>query len=374
MKRCNGTGTISKVAGRLRKPYRVRVTEGWKIDETTGKAKQIVRNLGYFATRKEAAFALEGFINCPYNLNANSMLMKDLYNRWLEEYKKELTTESSVRSVTSAWAYASSIYTMRIRDVRAYHIEKCIEDAQKEGKDGQITKASNSTKDRLKSNFNLMFDYAMKLDLVSTNYARALRSVGDKKNKKEAKHKAVFTVVEVNVLWKNVGIYPFIDMILIGLYTGLRPKELALLDIDKIHIEEGYMIAGMKTKAGTDRVIPIHDKIKGLVQARMEEADKLNSQFLFNDVNGQRGTAMTYDKYRGRFEKVVKFLKLNDELTPHSTRTTWYTFSNRCHVDPILRDRIAGHENSQYPMSSYYDRRDLPDLIKAANMVEFIDI
>lgn len=372
-KRGNGTGTISKVKGRLRKPYRVRVTVGWEVDETTGKAKQIVKNLGYFATKKEASFALEGFINCPYNLNANAMLVKELYNLWIESYKNSLSSPSSLRSVSCAWDYATSIYNMRIRDVRAFHIEKCILDAYREAKDGQIIMASNSTKNRLKSVFNLMFDYAMKNDWVNTNYARALKTIGDEKID-NTKHKTPFTAKEVDILWQNVDIMPFTDMILCAIYTGLRPQEVALIEVDKVHIEDDYLIAGMKTTLGKNRIVPIHKDIKKLICNRLDEANKLGSKYLFNDICGQRGTTMTYDKYRVRFNKVISFLSLNSALTPHSTRTTWYTFANRCNVDPIMRDRIAGHKNKLYPMSNYYDMRDLPDLIKAANMVEFKDL
>ena len=66
----------------------------------------------------------------------------------------------------------------------------------------------------------------------------------------------------------------------------------------------------MKTEAGKDRCVPIHPLIKPLIEKRYAEAKEIGSAYLFNDVNGQQGTYMTYDKYRGRFNKVVERLNV----------------------------------------------------------------
>ena len=42
------------------------------------------------------------------------------------------------------------------------------------------------------------------------------------------------------------------------------------------------------------------------------------NEFLFNDENGQQGTAMTYDKYRGRFKKIMKKLNMNNQISQNA--------------------------------------------------------
>lgn len=54
MKRANGTGGITKLKGNRRKPWRVRVTCGWILNEETGKVKANLKLLGDFTTRVEA--------------------------------------------------------------------------------------------------------------------------------------------------------------------------------------------------------------------------------------------------------------------------------------------------------------------------------
>lgn len=58
-------------------------------------------------------------------------------------------------------------------------------------------------------------------------------------------------------------------------------------------------VRGMKTDAGKDRCVPIHPLIQPLIEKRYAEAKELGSNYLFNDINGQQGIYMTYDKYRG---------------------------------------------------------------------------
>ena len=160
--------------------------------------------------------------------------------------------------------------------------------------------ASACTKERMKSLYNLMFDYAYEHDIVDKNYARAFKIDESIKNeqKKSKKEKVPFNNTEIELLWNSVNEIQFVDMVLISIYSGWRPQELAILQVQDIDIENGYMKGGMKTEAGIDRFVPIHPLIKDLVVKRYEEAKKMASTYLFNDPNGQQGTVMTYDKYR----------------------------------------------------------------------------
>lgn len=118
------------------------------------------------------------------------------------------------------------------------------------------------------------------------------------------------------MLWDNID-FPFASMILIGIYTGWRPQELAILKTNDIDIENRTMLGGLKTDAGKNRIVPIHPKIIPLVESYYNK----NNELLFNDFTGQQGSSMTYEKYRGRFNKVMERLKMNHR--PHDTRHTF---------------------------------------------------
>ena len=54
-----------------------------------------------------------------------------------------------------------------------------------------------------------------------------------------------------------------------------RGFSLIVLKLDEININEWYMVAGMKTDAGKQRIVPIHEKIKALVKDNYSKASGL---------------------------------------------------------------------------------------------------
>ena len=247
----------------------------------------------------------------------------------------------------SAYRYMHLIYKMKVRDIRVRHLEGCLEDAyiiSDRGKDkGKKRNASACVKARMKSVFNLMFDYAVRYDIVKTNYARNFEVSKEIKEKKKREKKSVtiFSNVELMILWDNVDKYSFVDMILIGIYSGWRPQELAILKVRDVDLDGDTFFGGLKTDAGKNRIVPIHPLIKKLVNRCYEEAMELESEYLFNDSEGQRGTVMTYDKYRHRFEKIMK--RLDMKHRPHETRHTFSTLAKAYDMKDNVRRLIMGH-------------------------------
>ena len=193
----------------------------------------------------------------------------------------------------------------------------------------------------------MMYRYAMKHEIVQKDYAQLCNAV-----KRESPEREIvpFSPEEINLLWENVEEVPFADMILIGIYSGWRPQELAILKNADIDLAAGTMKGGMKTDAGKNRIVPIHPLIRPLIERRYS-SDK---EYLFNDENGQQGTYMTYDKYRGRFNKVMKRLNLTHR--PHETRHTFITKAKECHVDEYILKLIVGHAITDITEKTYTHR------------------
>lgn len=348
MRRANGTGHVFKMKDKSRRnPWRVRITVGWEMNEATGKSKQIIKTLGYYPSRRKAEVALNEYLDDPYNIGNKDMTFEELYKEWSEYYFATLSGVSSVRTIMSAYRYMHLIYKMKVRDIRVRHLEGCLEDAyiiSDRGKDkGKKRNASACVKARMKSVFNLMFDYAVRYDIVKTNYARNFEVSKEIKEKKKREKKSVtiFSNVELMTLWDNVDKYSFVDMILIGIYSGWRPQELAILKVRDVDLDGDTFFGGLKTDAGKNRIVPIHPLIKNLVNRRYEEAMELESEYLFNDSEGQRGTVMTYDKYRHRFEKIMK--RLDMKHRPHETRHTFSTLAKAYDMKDNVRKLIMGH-------------------------------
>lgn len=341
----NGFGQISEIKNRnLRKPFRAMVTVG-----KTSTGRPICKPLkpqSFYETYNDAYAALVEYNKNPYDLEP-SITVLDLYKKWSTSYFETLKSQSSTRTITSAWAYCSSIYDMRASDVRARHIKGCMEDGVAIIK-GVEKHPSAGVKSRIKSMFNLMFDYALEYELVERNYARTFNLSKDviEESENTKRGHISFTDKELELLWKNVDKVDFVDVVLIQSYSGWRPQELGLLKVSDVDLENGVFTGGMKTKAGIDRTIPIHSKIRPLVEKRYREAKNLNSEFLINctDASTHRNNLkFTYSKYQVRFSKIQDKLNLHQDHRPHDGRVTFVTLAKKFNLDEYAIKYIVGH-------------------------------
>ena len=359
----NGFGGITKITGKpLRKPYRVMVTVGH--DPSTGRPiAKILKPEGYFATYNEAYAALVEYARNPYDL-ADDITVEQLYQRWTEHYFATLESESSKRTIESAWVYCSEIYSMRAKDVRARHIKGVMENGfrveTKGKKKGEKVYPTAGVKARIKSMFNLMLDYAVEYEIIDKNYARTFEISGDivKEQEEVKKGHITFTEEELNKLWDNVENIKFADWILIQCYMGWRPQELGLIELKNISIENLTITAGMKTDAGRMRVVPIHHRIIPLIERNIKFAESIGSEYLFNDKGRTHSGSyfITYDKYSDRFTKVIKELGLNPEHKAHDPRMTFVTRMKKSGADDGAIKKLIGHKDSDLTESAYTDR------------------
>lgn len=354
----NGFGQISEIKNKnLRKPFRAMISVG-----KNSKGRPIVKPLKpecYFKTYNEAYIALVEYNKNPYDLDID-MTVKELYEEWSEKYFASLASSSSARTITSAWNYCSSVYDMRVKDIRARHIKGCMEDGKAVIKGVEKTPSPN-TQSKIKSLFNLMLDYALEFEIVDRNYARTFgisKDLSEQIEKEKIDHIS-FKKEEIEKLWDHIDAVPYVNIVLFQCYTGFRPQELGLIRLENVHLDEEYIVGGMKTEAGSDRVVPIHPKIKHIVEALYEEALKYDSEYLINatDTTTHKSSLkMTYDKYRHRFEKIRDYLGLDPDHRAHDGRNHFITMAKRNNIDEYALKYIVGHKITDITEKTYTDR------------------
>lgn len=352
----NGFGQISEIKGRnLRNPFRAMVTVG-----KTPEGRPICKPLkpeSYFPTYNDAYTALVEYNKNPYDLEP-SITMVELYDKWFKEYEK---TVKDTRAVESAWAYCSEVYKMRVMDVRARHVKGCMEEGTVVVR-GEERHPSATMKNKIKSLFNLMLDYALEYELVDRNYSRTFNLSEEtiKEIVTVKKGHIAFTDEEMDKLWGCLGEKLGVDIMLIQCYSGWRPQELGLLELADVDLVNWTFKGGMKTDAGENRVVPIHTRIRPLVQARYNEALALNSNFLLNwvDPNSRqkKNIKLTYARYQKAFERIRDELHLNPEHRPHDGRTHFVTSAKRYGVDEYAIKYMVGHKISDITEKVYTKR------------------
>ena len=165
-----------------------------------------------------------------------------------------------------------------MRDLRVSHLQGVIRNA----------KTGDATKGRIKSMFNMMYRFVIIHEIVDKNYAALfIQKVG----KRDKTTRRPFLNSEIATLWQweDFGV---VDMILFNLYSGFRPSETLLLENVNINLDRWLAVGGMKTEAGTERIVPIHEKVRHIVKRHYNPENK----YLFCN---ERQEFMTYDQYWG---------------------------------------------------------------------------
>lgn len=351
----NGFGQISEIKNRnLRNPFRAMISVG--KDANGRPICKPLKPESYFPTYNDAYAALVEYNKNPYDLEP-SITVKELYDKWLPEHDK---TVKSIRPIESAWSYCTAVYDMRVKDIRARHIKGCMDEGISKVRGIEKT-PSASMKNQIKSLFNLMLDYALEYELVDRNYSRTFNLTDETiKEIVTVKQEHIpFTDEEMELLWQHVDDKMMVDVLLVQCYSGWRPQEIGLLEIKDVDLDNWTFSGGMKTDSGTGRVVPIHSRIRHLVERKYKEAQELGSLYLFNYVNPntrRKNTNLTYARYQKCFTMIRDELKLNPKHRPHDGRKHFVTMAKKYGIDEYAIKYMVGHKISDITEKVYTQR------------------
>ena len=352
----NGFGQISELKEKnLRKPFRAMVTIG-KTDE----GKPICRLLqpeAYFETYNDAYQALMKYNKDPYIFN-NSLTVLDLYEKWSEQHFRTISKGTAV-NIKAAWKYCDSIKNIKLVDLRGRHIKYCIEEGCCEVGD-TIKYPTPNMKNVMKVMFNQMLDYAIEYELIDKNYARNFSiSKEDRKKMEENRERHIpYTDEEIGKLWQNINNSEIADVILIQCYTGWRPKELENMKLNDVDLELGIMKGGVKTKAGKNRIVPIHSKIYELVKNRYKDSLSKGSKYLITMISKRdnQNKPFGYQYFQQYLNQIKEQLDLNINHRPHDGRAHFITQAKKYQMDEYAIKRIVGHEIKDLTEDTYTTR------------------
>jgi integrase len=314
MRNPNGYGSVIKLSGNRRNPFMARKTEGFNE-----KSHPIYKIIGYYPTRDAAMIALAEYNRQPYNVATRATTFQELYNLWIDK-KATKINKSSYCSLKSAYAHCSSIYGMKYREIRSYHMQDIIDNCGR----------GYSTQGAIKNLFGHLDRFALELDVVDKCYAHLTTAASIPETSKTP-----FTDEEIKKVWQLKNI-PWADSIIFLLYTGFRISEMLELRTENIDLAAGTIKGGLKTKAGRDRIIPINSKIIEIVKKRM----KNGGEYLFS-VNFH---GISKGEYYVFWREIMKILQT--EHTPHECRHTFRSRLDSAGANKRCIDLIMGHKST----------------------------
>lgn len=133
-----------------------------------------------------------------------------------------------------AYKKCANLHKIRFVDISLTMLQRTIDDIEK-----------YSIRKSVKVLLNMLYGYANKHKITEEKYNTDIELGKPVK----VYDKQPFTDEEIQKLWDNVEKIPFVDVVLILIYTGMRITE--LLEVENINIElsERFLVAGKKTDA-----------------------------------------------------------------------------------------------------------------------------
>lgn len=319
MRNPNGFGSVTKLSGNRRRPFMVKKTIGYNAN-----GYPISEIIGYYETREAANIALAEYNAHPYDVSLQKTTLRDLWEMWLEKEAPLRATPSVIKA--RKWVYNTYIGQLANRpyaQIRLPEMQYLVDSCGK----GEGTQKS------IKKFFATMDNYALALELNITPKHSQIKLGRDDSEKRGA---LIFTEPEIVTLWDNLDA-PLVDATLIYLYTGWRISELLQIPKSAVDLDQMIMTGGMKTAAGKNRIVPIHERIQPLVIARMDApGNRL--------VCAPNGKAWVADEYRVRWHDALDDIGLGGHR-PHDTRHTFRSRLDTAGGNKVAIDMLMGHSS-----------------------------
>ena len=324
----NGLGSVHKIGGnkQRRRPWRARVLSHVEVDETTGKATQKYITIGYFERELDAIEALMEYRKNPYTLEASTCTFEEVFEMWKKK-KYADASETAQRGYTAAYKNSAPLHKMKMRDIRALHMEQIMENINL-GYNSQIL---------IKSFWGQIFKFAMEHDICQKNYAEFVKL----KDKDPGTKRTAIPPEDREKIWQAIDAGDHdAEIAMIYIYTGMRATELLKVKKENVDLKARILIGGLKTEAGADRHIPIHKCIVPFIERLMQT----EGEYLVMNTKGTPKPA-TYSSLKTS-SWVPLMERLGLEYTPHYCRHTCATILREANIEEDIRKLILGHKSA----------------------------
>lgn len=268
------------------------------------------------------------------------MTIHDLYEAYTSTKEYDALSASQRGKMGIAWNRWKSMELRGIATVTVADLEDMIE---------QQTKSYYPARD-MKVCMSHLYKIAIKREIVQYNKTDYVDIPFDT----PAAKRECWTQGEVDALWKDYASHPFTAYILIMCYAGLRYGELSTILLENIHLDENYMVGGIKSEAGINREIPIHARIKPLIESIIP---KRRHKLL----------EMNEDNFYDAYWEAIRRTGLR-ELPPHTCRHYFFSRMTSEGVQGGIIAEVGGHANYLTTLKNYV-RIPLADKIASVNKI-----
>jgi len=346
------------------------------IDPITGKRKQTTRR--GFATRQEAVEAYTKLKNQLYKgvqFSTKDVLFADLADEWLRSYEKTVKVSTVLNRKKNLKHLNHFLGSLKINKIKRNTYQNVLNTLHEKG-------YAHNTLTSIQAVANMIFKYALELDLIHQNPAslakmpKKQKTIEDIENTgEEVKFLEKDELLEFLQAAKNHGLYLDYQMFSLLAYTGMRSGELLALKWSDINFEEStisitktlynprnmigeHELLTPKTESSI-RVLSMDPFLKKILQKHKVEQTKIklltgkdyrDENFVIAKPSGNPELPQTIGY---RMIRLLKKTSLNKIVTPHSLRHTTTSLLIEAGVGVKEIQEILGHSNIQTTMNIY---------------------
>lgn len=297
-------------------------------------------------------------------LKEEGLTFKEMGDLWfnLAKESKAYNTVETMKRILKLHIYPT-LGHLKLKNIKAYHIQDLINTKQKEGLTDTVRKMLNY--------INSILDMAVANDFILKNVSSSTKREHFKNAEKHPLNKFEREVIEEVAKNHKHG-----DMIMTFLYTGIRREELVALLKTDVNLNENKLSISKaiafehnqavlkSTKNGDSRTIPILNKIHHILERRCNES---NSIYLFPMYNGKMMSETSFREAMNSFRKACNEYidnlnkKIENEdskhkylhFTAHTFRHTFCTFLYYAGIQLKEAQDIMGHRSSNVTLDIY---------------------
>lgn len=317
MKNPNGYGSVVFLGNNRKRPYAIRVTTGYD-DE----GRQKYSYIDYFYDRETAMYELA--VHNRNNLTADmaSYTFKDAFDAWAKEINLEGSPKGTRNARMSAYNVCEPIWHKKIRQIKKGDLIAVLENYN----------AGAQSKKAVKTLMSHVFNWAVDNDIIAKNYSTNIQIASDDKPINPHRVLTPDEIKAATSLGGRLG-----DVLTILLYTGMRIEELLTAEVKNVHLDERYLIGGVKTIAGKNRTIPISEEIVPIIERNMGNGELLIMS---------KGKRLQQRTIRVELGKHFDFCF-------HDCRHTFVTKALESGAKKVVVQRIVGHKGDDVTDAVY---------------------
>ena len=336
MRNPNGYGSVVKLSGNRRRPFQVRKTIGWNE-----KGHPVYQTLDYVKTREEGMILLAEFNKEPWDIDKANIMLNKLFELWLER-KAVKMGKSSQSSLKSAYQHCKALSSYKYTNIKAYHMQETIDNCGK----------GYSTQEAIKALWGHLDKFVLELDISTRSYSSLIQAAPIPET-----NKTPFSEEEIQKLWQMQDM-PWVDSVLFLIYSGFRISEMLDLRTAAVNLVDGTITGGTKTKAGKDRIVPIHSKVRHIAERRVKDV----SEYLFSYHQKQCKPST----YRSFWQDIMKAADMKH--TPHDCRHTFRSRLDSAGANKKCIDLMMGHKSKDVG-ERVYTHKTIDELRAAIGLV-----